>query len=109
MAIMVGTGRKRGAGVVARHASSPSVSTGLAHLASGLLLLLLLLVLGRHSLLWPFGRDQGSYAYAAWAWLDGTTLYDGVLVYKPPSTVWLHALAQLGFGIQAWSLRAFDM
>ena len=60
-------------------------------------------------LAYPFGRDQGNYAYAAWVWLDGGVLYRDVFVFKPPGTVFVHALAQLMFGHSMTAIRALDL
>ena len=60
-------------------------------------------------LFFPFGRDQGNYAYPAWAWLDGQMPYRDVYVFKPPATVWVHALAQLLFGHSMTAVRILDL
>ena len=60
-------------------------------------------------LFFPFGRDQGNYAYPAWAWLDGQMPYRDVYVFKPPATVWVHALAQLLFGHSMVAVRILDL
>jgi hypothetical protein len=60
-------------------------------------------------LFFPFGRDQGNYAYPAWAWLDGQMPYRDVYVFKPPATVWVHALAQLLFGHSMLAVRILDL
>jgi hypothetical protein len=67
------------------------------------------LVLGSVTLAWPFGRDQGNYAYPAWVWLDGGMPYRDVYVFKPPGTVWVHALAQTLVGPSMTALRVFDL
>ena len=46
---------------------------------------------GSVSLIYPFGRDQGSYGYAGWVLLDGGVPYRDVFVFKPPMTVVVHA------------------
>lgn len=56
----------------------------------------------------PFGRDHGNYATAAWQWLDGSTPYRDVMVFKPPGTLFLHAIAQLAFGQTMWGIRVVD-
>lgn len=60
-------------------------------------------------LLYPFGRDQGNYAYPAWAWLEGQMPYRDVYVFKPPGTVWVHALAQVLFGHSMVAVRILDI
>lgn len=60
-------------------------------------------------LLYPFGRDQGNYAYPAWAWLEGQMPYRDVYVFKPPGTVWIHALAQVLFGHSMVAVRILDI
>lgn len=67
------------------------------------------LVLGSIQLIFPFGRDQGSYAYTAWAWLKGAMPYRDVYVFKPPGTVWVHALAQILFGHSMTAIRILDI
>lgn len=57
----------------------------------------------------PFGRDQGNYAYAAWAWEEGAALYRDVYVFKPPGTVLVHALALTLFGHSMTAIRLLDV
>lgn len=57
----------------------------------------------------PFGRDQGIYAYTAWAWLQGDMPYRDVYVFKPPATIWMHALALWSFGHSMVSIRVLDV
>jgi hypothetical protein len=64
---------------------------------------------GWATLFFPYGRDQGNYAYPAWAWLGGQMPYADVFVFKPPATLWVHALAQLSFGHEMWAIRALDL
>ena len=64
---------------------------------------------GSVSLIYPFGRDQGSYGYAAWVLLDGGMPYLDVYAYKPPMNVLLHALAMGVFGVNTWAIRAMDI
>lgn len=64
---------------------------------------------GSVSLIYPFGRDQGNYAYAAWVWLDGGALYRDVFVFKPPMTVAVHSLAMSLFGVNTWAIRVLDV
>ncbi len=66
-------------------------------------------ICGSVSLIYPFGRDQGSYGYAAWVLLDGGMPYLDVYAYKPPMNVLLHALAMGVFGVNTWAIRAMDI
>ncbi len=69
---------------------------------------LLLLIIGSSTLVNPFGRDQGGFAYAASAYLDGKTLYSDLFVDKPPMTYLLVALGLKMFGSSMLSLRLLD-
>lgn len=60
-------------------------------------------------LLFPFGRDQGNYAYPAWRWLEGQMPYRDVYVFKPPATLWVHALAIALFGQNMLAVRILDV
>ena len=73
------------------------------------MVVLVAVVAGLGSLIYPFGRDQGIYAYAGWVWLDGGALYRDVFVFKPPATAILHGLATAGFGRSMASIRLFDL
>lgn len=64
---------------------------------------------GLGSLIYPFGRDQGNYAYAGWVWLDGGALYRDVFVFKPPATAVLHGIATGLLGRDMSSIRVFDL
>ena len=66
-------------------------------------------VVGLPMLAWPFGRDQGNYAYPAWRLLEGEVPYRDVYVFKPPGTVLLHALSQAAFGHSMAAVRALDL
>lgn len=66
-------------------------------------------IFGGVTLLSPFGRDQGNYAYSAWEWLHGRMLYSGVFVFKPPMTSLVHAFAQVLFGASMTSIRVLDV
>jgi len=61
------------------------------------------------SLIYPFGRDQGSYAYAGWVLLEGGMPYRDVFVLKPPMTVFVHGLAMGLFGMNTWAIRVLDL
>jgi 4-amino-4-deoxy-L-arabinose transferase-like glycosyltransferase len=71
--------------------------------------LLLVLFLGSTSLIYPFGRDQGEYAYIASAWLQGKVIYKEVFNVKPPLTHLLHVLALKLFGHSMVAIRLFDL
>lgn len=64
---------------------------------------------GSVSLIYPFGRDQGAYAYAGWVMLEGGTLYRDVFVFKPPMTAIVHGLAMGLFGVNTWAIRVLDL
>ena len=57
----------------------------------------------------PFGRDQGIYAYTADRFLQGDALYRDIYVFKPPLTVFVHALAIALFGRSMTSIRELDV
>ena len=61
------------------------------------------------SLIYPFGRDQGSYAYAGWVLLERGAPYREVFVFKPPMTPWVHAIALWLFGVNTWAIRVLDI
>ncbi len=63
---------------------------------------------GLISFFMPFGRDHGNYAYAGWAFNSGARLYQDVLSFKPPMTVYVHSFSQLAFGHHVWSIRMLD-
>lgn len=64
---------------------------------------------GSVSLIYPFGRDQGSYAYAGWVLLDGGVPYRDVFMLKPPMTAIVHSIAMGLFGVNTWAIRVFDV
>ncbi len=64
---------------------------------------------GSVSLIYPFGRDQGNYAYAGWVLLEGGMPYRDVFVFKPPMTVVVHGLAMGSFGVNTWAIRVLDI
>jgi len=67
------------------------------------------LICGSVSLIYPFGRDQGAYAYAGWVMLEGGAPYRDVFVFKPPMTAVVHALSIGLFGVNTWAIRALDL
>lgn len=71
--------------------------------------MVLTLLLGAVTLVFPHGRDQGSYAYAGWRLLHGELPYRDVFVFKPPASVWMHSVAQGLFGLDPVAIRVFDL
>lgn len=61
------------------------------------------------TVVFPFGRDQGIYAYTAARVLEGDALYAQIYAFKPPMTVAVHAAALLAFGHSMLSIRLFDL
>ena len=66
-------------------------------------------LLGWVTLLYPHGRDQGSYAYTGWRVLQGEVPYRDVFVFKPPSSVFMHVFANGLFGLDPSSIRIWDL
>jgi 4-amino-4-deoxy-L-arabinose transferase-like glycosyltransferase len=64
---------------------------------------------GSVSLIYPFGRDQGAYAYAGWVMLEGGAPYRDVFIFKPPMTAVVHGLAIGLFGVNTWAIRVLDL
>ena len=68
----------------------------------------LALALAAPALAYPFFRDQASFAYIGWGWLDGYWPYADSFDNKPPGIFALYALS--GLLIQAeWGARALDL
>jgi hypothetical protein len=88
--------------VLSTHRSSPLRPRDFVFVA------LLLLIIGSSTLVNPFGRDQGGFAYAASAYIDGKTLYRDLFVDKPPMTYLLVAAGLKVFGSSMLSLRLLD-
>jgi len=74
-----------------------------------LLILLLGITIGSVSLTYPFGRDQGIYAYAGKLLLEGKIQYRYVFDLKPPGVHYTFALAEMIFGDSMFSVRIFDI
>lgn len=70
---------------------------------------LIAVITGLPTLIYPFGRDQGNYAYAGWVMLEGGAPYSDVFVFKPPATALVHSLALGLFGIDMQSIRILDL
>jgi hypothetical protein len=67
------------------------------------------LLLGSVSLIYPFGRDQGIFAFIADSLLLGKVLYRDVLDIKPPLTAMVHTLALILFGHSMTAIRILDL
>lgn len=85
-------------------ASPQPLGNGLRFLIVGFAMLC-----GSVSLIYPFGRDQGAYAYAGWVMLDGGAPYRDVFIFKPPMTAVVHVLAIAAFGVNTWAIRVLDL
>ncbi|HDQ98996.1 MAG TPA: hypothetical protein ENN51_01725, partial [candidate division WOR-3 bacterium] len=66
------------------------------------------LVFGSVSLIYPYGRDHGIYAWLAWAVRSGRVMYRDLFMGMAPLTVLVHALAQF-FGRSMVVLRVVDL
>jgi len=64
---------------------------------------------GSVSLIYPFGRDQGIYAFLAQSVLQGKVVYRDIAMTMAPLTVFVHALAILLFGSSMTSIRILDL
>jgi 4-amino-4-deoxy-L-arabinose transferase-like glycosyltransferase len=73
------------------------------------LIILIVLILGVPTLLYPFGKDQGEYAYIGAAFLNGEAVYKDIFNVKPPMTHWLHAAAITIFGPYMSAIRILDL
>jgi len=73
------------------------------------LIFLITLVLGLPTLAYPFGRDQGQYAWIASSTLHGNLAYRDIFEIKPPLTYMVHELALLLFGQHMASIRLLDL
>lgn len=70
----------------------------------------LALAFGLPSLLYPYGRDQGLFFYAAREWLlRGQVLYRDVWDHKPPVIYFLHMLSLSLFGETLWGIRVLEL
>ena len=61
------------------------------------------------TLLWPFGRDQGIFAWAGDVIVRGGLPYRDAWEVKGPATHYAYALAQLVFGRTPLAARALDL
>src|SRR5512134_3956359 len=68
------------------------------------------ILFGVFSLTYPYGHDQGLYAYVATEWVErGRIPYRDVFDHKPPGIYILYALAVALFGTGMWGIRIFDL
>jgi 4-amino-4-deoxy-L-arabinose transferase-like glycosyltransferase len=87
----------------------PGKSGGNKLLLIIVIILLVTFVIGSISLIYPFGRDQGIYAYAGKMLLEGKINYKYVFDLKPPGVHYTFAFAELFFGKSMLSIRIFDI
>jgi len=73
------------------------------------IIVLAVVVFGGPTLMYPFGRDQGEYAWIAASALQGKVIYTDVFNVKPPLTHVIHEAAILLFGHHMVSIRILDM
>ncbi len=73
------------------------------------ILLMGALAFGAVSLFYPFGGDQGLYAYVGREWLQGTIPYRDAMEQKTPLIFALHALLVLLTGTNMWAIRAAEL
>jgi 4-amino-4-deoxy-L-arabinose transferase-like glycosyltransferase len=73
------------------------------------LIVIVLITLGCPTLVYPFGRDQGEYAWIATSTLNGNLSYRDIFNVKPPLTHVVHQLALLLFGYSMASIRILDL
>ncbi len=86
--------------------TEPSPAEGRARLA---LVVLAVLAIALPMVVWPLCRDQGIYAYTGWRLLEGDLPYRDVYAFKPPGTVFMHALSQVVFGHTQAAIRWLDL
>jgi 4-amino-4-deoxy-L-arabinose transferase-like glycosyltransferase len=72
-------------------------------------LVFLVLLISAPSLIFPFGRDQGTYAYTAFRVLSGEGMYSEAYAFKPPGTIFVHMLSQILFGHSMFAIRVLDI
>ena len=70
---------------------------------------MLSVIIGSVSLTYPFGRDQGIYAYIAKLILNGKIDYKYSYNLRPPGTHYVFALGQLLLGESMLGMRIFDI
>ena len=74
-----------------------------------IIILLAGLVISSVSLIYPFGRDQGIYAYAGKLILDGKIDYKYSYNLRPPAIHYTYALGEMIFGNSMSGMRIFEM
>ncbi len=85
---------------------APSAKLPKLDLALGALALLF----GWFSLAYPFGRDQGLFAYIGRAWFErGEIPYRDAIEHKPPGIFVVHGLLVTIFGPSMWPIRLLDL
>lgn len=67
------------------------------------------IVIGSTALVYPFGRDQGIYAYAGKLLLEEKIDYKYVFDLKPPGVHFVFAFAQFFLGESMFNMRLFDI
>lgn len=67
------------------------------------------LLLGSVSIIYPFGRDQGIYAYIGKLILNGKIDYKYSYNLRPPGIHYVFALSQFMMGESMLNMRVFDM
>jgi hypothetical protein len=82
---------------------------GIATVLGASLLVALVAVWAVASLTWPFGLDQGIFAWVGDTILRGGVPYRDAWEIKGPATHYLYALAQLVFGRHVYGLRVLDL
>nr|HMT12029.1 glycosyltransferase family 39 protein [Ignavibacteria bacterium] len=76
---------------------------------NSLVLLAIAAVIGSVSLTYPFGRDQGIYAYTGKLLLEGKMNYKEVFDLKPPGIHFFFSFIQLISGESMLNARVFDI
>lgn len=72
-------------------------------------IVLAVIILGLPTIVYPFGRDQGEYAWIAFSGVNGGISYSDIFNVKPPFTHLIHQAALLLFGYSMVSIRIFDL
>ena len=72
-------------------------------------IILATIILGAPTLIYPFGRDQGEYAWIATSTLNGILSYSEIFNVKPPFTHLIHQVALVSFGYKIASIRILDL
>ncbi len=72
------------------------------------ILIVAALVCGIPSLIYPFGKDQGMFAWAGNLILNGAVPYRDIWDVKPPGVLYTYALAETLFGYSMSAARCLD-